>query len=273
MTRLWRAAAVLGLVVAPAADAAGLVCNGEHITGWHFYCEPEPGKEPEQPPEKPRAPEPAAAPPPPEAPPTATEEMMALRKEADELKHRAILDPTPENMEAYMRMNAMMAQKAATFAGAWQRVLYENPVLDANVDRPLTQMGKAIYQDQKNVRQKLALQRAARNSGLIFVYEDPLACRLCVAQAQVLKAMEETYGVDVLAVSADGTPIEGFGDFVIDAGQLRELELEDHPRPFLALVEPQSGDMQLLGGGLLTEDLILERVYAVREVEFGEQYK
>ena len=268
MKRFLVSAVVLGLAAVPGAGATGLVCNGDHITGWHFYCDPEPKKKPE----KKAAPTPEVAEP--AAPPmTATEQMMALRKRADELKHRAILNPTPENMEAYMRMNAEMAQTAATFAGAWQRVLYENPTLDANVDRPLTQMGKASYQDQKNGRQKLALQRAAQNSGLVFVYEDPVACRLCLAQAQVLAAMEQNYGVDVLAVSADGTPIEGFPDFVMDTGQLDKLGIADLPRPFLALVEPETGEMQLLGGGLLTEDLILERVYAVREVEFGEQYK
>ncbi|WP_158972273.1 conjugal transfer protein TraF [Chachezhania sediminis] len=271
MTRIWITAMALVSIGVPGASATGLVCNGDHIKGWHFYCEPVPETAPEvHRPPPPETPTEAQAPP---VPPTATERMMALRKEADELKHLAILEPTPAHIEAYMRMNARMAQMAATFAGGWQRVLYENPSLDANVSRPLTQMGQAIFQDQKNVRERLALKAAATDAGFLFVFEDPLACRLCLAQAQVLIAMEATYGIEVLAVSADGAAIEGFPDFVVDDGRLEELGLAELPRPLVALVEPATGAVQLLGGGLLTEDLILSRVYAVRETAFGEQYQ
>lgn len=91
------------------ASASRLICNGEEIAGWLFYCDPEPEPEP--------APEPQPEPvtkeqpaPPPPAPMTATEQMETFRKQADELKHRAILDPTPENVQSALQTLRTIAQ-------------------------------------------------------------------------------------------------------------------------------------------------------------------
>lgn len=265
------------LALAASGAHARLVCNGAEVDGWHFYCDPEPVPKPEakQPPEPAPEPEALETPGDPAAPKdlTATEEIEAFRKYADELKHRAILDPTPENVQAYMEVNRQMAEQAARFAAVWQRVLFGAPHLDANVRRPLTQMGTNIYQDQRNAMEQAALRRAAQEAGLIFVYDDPVDCRLCLAQAQILDAMREDYGVEILAVSTDGSAMEQFPGAVRDEGQLEALRLADLPRPFIAIVDAASGETELIGGGLLSEDQILERIYVVREVPVGERYQ
>lgn len=249
---------------------AKLLCNGEAVDGWHFYCDPEPIKEPEPPVNQPIM-KPMPEPEPKEL--TATEQIEAFRKQADELKHRAILDPTPENLKAYMEINTQMAQMAGRFAAVWQRVLFETPSLDSNVRNPMSQMGTTIYQDQKNAVEKAALQRAAREAGFLFVYEDPQRCRICLAQAQILKSMQDAHGIEVLAVSADGSTIEGFPDAVANNGQLEQLGIADMPRPLIAIVDMGTGEVDLIGGGLLTEDQILNRVHIVREVPMGERYQ
>ncbi|WP_217351995.1 conjugal transfer protein TraF, partial [Ruegeria sp. HKCCD8929] len=267
-------AATLSVLHVPTADAR-LLCNGEEVDGWHFYCEPKPAPKKETEPEP--QPEPQAAEP---AQPeeqaeelTATEEIEAFRKYADELKHRAILDPTPENVQAYMEVNTQMAQMAARFSAVWQRVLFQTPSLDANVRRPLTQMGTNIFQDQRTAAEQAALRRAASEAGLLFVYDDPVDCRLCLAQAQILDTVQKEYGVEVLAVSTDGSAIDYFPDAVANNGQLEALGLTETPRPFIAIVDVTSGEVQLLGGGLLTEDQILDRVYVIREVPYGARFE
>ena len=264
------------LTTAAAPTQARLTCNGAEVDGWHFYCDPEPKKEPKPAPMPPvEEPEETEVSPKPEEPKplTATEEIEAFRAYADELKHRAILDPTPKNVQAYMEVNKQMAQQAARFAAVWQRVLYGSPHLDANVQRPLTQMGTNIYQDQRNAAEQAALKRAAEEAGLIFVYDNPVDCRLCLAQAQILDAMRQAHGVEILAVSTDGSAIEFFPNAVQNAGQLEALNLADKPRPFIAIVDADSGETQLIGGGLLTEDQILERIYVVREVPMGARFE
>ena len=126
------------LASAAGSAEAWLTCNGEEVDGRHFYCDPAPAAEPEPEPDAQEEPEELKT-------LTATEEIEAFREYADELKHRAILDPTPENVQAYMEVNKQMAQQAARFAAVWQRVLFGAPHLDANVRRPRTQMGTNIY--------------------------------------------------------------------------------------------------------------------------------
>lgn len=267
-------AVTLLLIALGSGSEARIVCNGEEVTGWHFYCDPEP--EPEAEPVQPPASEAKAEPEQPEeeaSEMTATEQIEAYRKHADELKHRAILDPTPENVQAYMQINTEMAGMAGRFAAVWQRVLFQTPSLDANVRRPLTQMGTSIYQDQKNAAERAALIRAAQDAGLLFVYEDPVHCRQCLAQSQILDAMRQAYGVEILAVSVDGSAIEHFPGAVQNQGQLEKLGIDELPRPFIAIADPQTGAVDLIGGGLLTEDQIMERIRVVREIPIGERYQ
>lgn len=264
------------LLFVPAPGAARLFCDGDAIDGWHFYCDPEPV--PEVAPQPPAPPPPAEDiaeedPEPQEVPLTATEQVAAFRKMAEEAKNRAILEPTIENVVAYMEINQRMAQMAGKFAAVWQRGLFQSPHLDANVKRPLTQMGTHIYQDQINAAREAALHRAASEAGLIFVFEDPVSCRVCLAQSQILAAIRKAYGIEVLAVSADGSAIEHFPDAVVDEGQLEALGVLDTPKPFIAMLDVETGEAQLIGGGLLTEDQILERIYVIREVPVGERYE
>ena len=267
----------IALSVASSAQAR-LFCDGEAVDGWHFYCDPEPAPEPEAA-APPQTPEPVTEDvveeqPEKEAkPPTATEQIAAFREMAEEAKNRAILDPTVENVVAYMEINRQMAEMAGRFAAVWQRGLFQSPHLDANVNRPLTQMGTYIYQDQINAARQAALKRAASEAGLIFVFEDPQVCRVCLAQSEILDAVRKDYGIEILAVSADGSGIENFPDAVVDEGQLEALGVLDVPKPFIAILDVETGEAQLIGGGLLTEDQILERIYVIREVPLGERYE
>ncbi len=258
------ALAIACTLLASETGARTLECGDEAVEGWHFYCDPEATEAPLPAPQPEQAPQ--------ASPLTATEEIEAYRKRAEELKNRAILDPTPENLEAYMQVNKEMAQMASRFAAVWQRVLFATPDLDANVKRPRTQMGINIYQDQKNEAERAALKRAAAEAGFLFVYDNPVDCRICLAQAQVLEGVRKKFGISILAVSTDGSAIEGFPDAVADDGQLSALGIADLPRPFIAIVDTQTGAVELIGGGLLTEDQILDRVYVVREIPMGERF-
>lgn len=256
---LWPIAGMSG------GNDADAFCAREETSGWYFYCDPPREQEPDPEPE----PEDEVAPP---APKTATEEIMEFRKQADELKHRAVLNPTEANVRAYMEVNKQMAEMAAAFTDQWQRVLFATPHLDANVTYPLTAKGVTIYQDQMAAAQKAALLAAARTKGLLFVFEGPETCGVCAAQGEILDGLQKAFGIDILAVSVDGSVLPEFPGAVPDQGQLQALSLESYPRPFLALVDPASHEVDLIGAGLLTEDQILERIYTITAVPEGTRY-
>ncbi len=170
-------------------------------------------------------------------------------------------------MEAQQRAS----RQAAAFTDQWQRVLFKTPELDINTRFPISQMGGAVYQDQIRVARETSLKDAAANVGFMVVVEDPAICGLCTPQLEIIARMQANFGIEPMVVSADGSFHPLFPNAVVDTGQLKKLGLADNPRPH-ALVEPNSGIVEPLGGGLLTEDVILERVHVVTQIPAGERY-
>jgi len=260
------------LHLAPSAKAGNEFrlpfCDDNRVTGWAFYCrEPKPEEAPREETQSHQPTEPSI----PEMYPS-TKAMEEFRAETDEIKHRAVLNPTPENVAAYMERQKLIGDKAGQFTEQWQRVLFHTPHLDANVEYPLAQAGSGIYQDQKAAAEKAALQQVTASSGLLFIFEDSSSCGICRVQGEVLDYMQNEYGVSVLAVSKDGGKNEYFPNSFTDAGRLKELGISEYPAPTLALVEPNSNAVNVIGSGLLTADQILERIYVITQVPMGERY-
>jgi conjugal transfer pilus assembly protein TraF len=248
----------------------GFACDDARTRGWNFYCDPNAEKDEE--PEVVDA-DPPAPPPVPLTPPkTYTEQIEEYRKNLDELKHRAILEPTEANVIAYMEAQAAMVRQAGLFTEVWQRSLFSNPALDANVDRPLSQIGSNLYQDSLDLEREAAFQNATSERALMFVYEGGGSCLVCETQGEVLRALIDLYGVSVLAVTRDGITLPSFPDSKMDQGEIRNLGFEDVPSPFLALVEPRSGQVDLIGAGLMTQDIVLDRIRIITAIPEGELY-
>lgn len=260
-----------GLALAEDGQTFGF-CQDEAQKGWNYYCDPKRAKKTPAPIKPaPASPVPAASP---DAQPSeprfpATAAIEAQRKELDELRNRAVLEPSPENVKVYMAAQAKMIDQATTFADIWQRVLFKSPELDANKDYPLTSIGGEAYQDRKRGLYEEALREAAANLGFMVVVTDEQSCALCGPQLEVIKLMQANYGISPLVITKDGSHHPLFPEAKLDTGQLKKLGLAGHPTPFVALVEPISGAVEPLGSGLLTEDLILERIYLITRVPAG----
>ncbi len=206
------------------------MCNDTNTSGWSFYCHPpvEPPKDP-----APNTPAPPSTPAPAPAPHemTYTEQMMAYRKLIDETKHRAILNPTRENVLAYMEINKQIADRAGAFTDQWQRILFETPSLNANVSSPLASAGIGVYQDQMRVAREETFKNVVNQAGLMFIFEGDERCGICRVQGQVLRDMEARYGVTILAVSKDGNGNANYPDAYVDDGRLADLGLDQYPAP------------------------------------------
>lgn len=270
------AAAVLASTATLADDGRSFgFCQDEVQKGWNYYCDPKRNKQPA------RLPEPALQPSSvPEAQSQisrhtfpATAEIERRRQELDELRNRAVLEPSPSNLKAYMTAQTAMIDQAASFADVWQRVLFKTPELDANKDYPLTSIGGEAYQDKKRGLYEEALRAAAANLGFMVVVTDERTCALCHPQLEVIKLMQANYAIAPLVITKDGSHHPLFPEAKLDTGQLKKLGLADFPTPFVALVEPISGTVEPLGSGLLTEDLILERIYLITRVPAGAAYE
>ena len=128
------AIAQTGATNAPAENDA-FYCE-ERKLGYWFYCtKPKPAPKTE-----------AAAP----APvPDAVTRMDAITAELRELKARAILEPTPANVTAYIRFQREQLDRASLFSDVWQRAIWQDPELDYTLQRPVSTLAKRQWQDSR----------------------------------------------------------------------------------------------------------------------------
>lgn len=142
--------------------------------GWHFYCDPK--KQAKQSSQKKAPATPTTIPASPSAPealpslPTAREQLDSVGKQLEELKARAILEPTEANIHAYASYQEQQLSLAHSFADQWRRVLWRNPELDYNLVAPQGTQGKRAWVDQRRQAQRLTLARLQDRYGVFFFY-------------------------------------------------------------------------------------------------------
>ena len=128
---------------------------GEHRLGQWFYCtKPKP---PETAKAQPQTPEQSAA-----------ERLAAITRELDELKARAILDPSEENVIAYVRFQREQLDRASTFSDTWQRALWQNPDIDYTLQRPVNTVAKRAWLDNRKADRDQVLTNLGQRYGLFY---------------------------------------------------------------------------------------------------------
>ena len=267
---LARVIAVIGVWAALGASAAGgewrSWCGepgssaGQGL-GWHFYCDP--------PEEEPERVEPAPAPPPGPAQ-SASERIEAMRKALEEARAEAILNPTTENVAAYLRLQQETLQRAAVFSDAFRRTVWATPELDYTLRRPVGALAKQVWSDERREARDAALARLGERYGLIYLGH--AGCAGCKVFGPLLRAFASRHGLDVLAVSLSGEALEGWPEAVADNGRAARLGLGNAPVPALVLFDTQTKRVVPVGFGVMAEDQMAERIYALTALETGRDY-
>ena len=263
------AAAVLGLSGACAAEwrawcpgsGPGRAAAPGPSLGWHFYCDREEAAAGEAPP--PAAPR--AAP-----PGTASERIEALRRALDEARAQAVLDPTTEHVAAYLRLQRDTLQRAAAFSDVFRRTVWATPALDYTLTRPVGALAKQVWSDERRAARDAALKEVSERYGLIYLgHEDCGGCRVF---GPLLRAFSLRHGLDVLAVSMTGGPLEGWPEAVPDGGRAARLGLAGVPLPAVVLFDTATDRVVPVGFGVLAEDQLAERIFVLTALETGRDY-
>ena len=234
--------------------------------GWHFYCD--------------RAEEPERAepvPPPVQAEPpaavdgqSATDRILALRRALEEARAEAILDPTPAKVTAYLRLQQETLQRAAMFSDAFRRTVWSTPALDYTLKRPVGALAKQVWSDERRQARDAALARLGDRYGLIYLGH--AGCAGCKVFGPLLRAFAMRHGLDVLAVSLTGAALEGWPEAVADNGRAARLGLGNAPVPALVLFDTATKRVLPVGFGVLAEDEMAERIFALTALETGHDY-
>ena len=229
--------------------------------GWHFYCDRE-----DDPPQA----EPAPPPPSPGPAQSASERIEAMRKALEEARAEAILDPTPEKVAAYLRLQQETLQRAAVFSDAFRRTVWATPELDYTLSRPVGALAKQVWSDGRRQDRETALARLGNRYGLIYLGR--AGCAGCKVFGPLLRAFASRHGLDVLAVSLTGEALEGWPEAVADNGRAARLGLAGAPSPALVLFDTATKRVVPVGFGVMAEDQMAERIFALTALEPGNDY-
>lgn len=230
---------------------------GERKLGQWFYCT------------KPRAPE--ARQQTQQVPEiSAAERMTAITKQLDELKARAILEPSEDNVIAYVRFQREQLDRASTFSDTWQRALWQNPDLDYTLQRPVSTIGKRAWLDNRKADRDAVLTNLSQRYGLFYFYAQ--SCGACELFAPILKSVADSHRMAVMAVSMDGGPNREFPNYVVDSGQRARMGVPGNQTPALVLFDTQTKRTIPVGYGVLSADEIMDRIFMLTNTKVGSDY-
>ena len=230
--------------------------------GWHFYCD---RREPERPAQAPAPPPSSEA-----APGIATERIEAMRRELEEARAKAILDPTTEHVAAYLRLQRETLERAATFSDVFRRTVWAAPELDYTLTRPVGALAKRLWSDERRGMRDAALASVSERYGLIYLGH--AGCAACRVFGPLLRAFATRHGLDVLAVSLSGEALEGWPEAVPDNGRAAKLGLAGTRVPAVVLFDTETRRAMPVGFGVLAEDQLAERIFALTALEPGNDY-
>ena len=181
--------------------------------------------------------------------------LQAFKGQIAKLKATAVMNPTFENVRAYMQIQKALMDRSGQFARKWLEVVYTTPSLDYSIKHPTSQVGRHVYLDQQQHQMDTQIRKLAKTHGLFFFYSD---CPYCKKFAPIVKAFSQKYGWQVLAISTDGTMLPEFPDARINNGSAQVLGVRHLPT--LLAVEPKTGEVIPLSYGLSTHDQIEDRI-------------
>ena len=170
---------------------------------------------------------------------------------------RAILDPSPEHIDAIQGLQLAVIQQAARFQRAWQIRYLENlPRFTSLV--PLMSDYAQGYQSRLNDADfQRAVTRFNATCGLIYFYKGQ--CPYCQVFEPVLKNFVRRYGLTLKAVSCDGSAHTIFPQPKIHPPDLCQRFQITHT-PSVLIVRPKTQQQAFLSVGVLSQDQLKQHL-------------
>lgn len=190
-----------------------------------------------------------------EAPPL--DPIIILKSEKEELDRslaKAMLEPTEENVVAYMALQQRWIKTSGRFSHLWQQALLQHPEL-ASLN-PTAQYAVQVRKEVDRKATRALIQDLAGHSTLLFFYEGGNA--YSQAFGNVIKEFTKQYHWTVQAVSVDGIRLSSFPKSLRDRSIADEMNI--HFFPALFLVEVSTLKAVPLAFGMVTISQIEENI-------------
>ncbi len=243
---------------APESIADQLYCEKRKLGYW-FYCT------------KTRPPESSDAKTLPVKPElSAAEQLDAVTKELRELKTRAILEPTRENVTAYIRFQRKQLDRASLFSDVWQRAIWQQPDLDYTLERPVSTLAKRQWQDARTNARDAIMSNLGKRYGLFYFFAQ--SCGACEVMSPIVKSVSHRWKLTIRAISTDGGPSRHFQNYTVEMGQRARMGLKPKITPALVLWDSAEKRAIPIGYGIFSADELQDRIYLLTSKEAGHDY-
>ena len=249
-------AAFPGASIAAAEETDRFYCQERKLGTWFYCTKPKPQPEAEKAPTAPA--------------PSATERLDAVTAELRELKARAILEPTPENVTAYIRFQRAQLDRASLFGDVWQRAVWQSPDLDYTLARPVGTVAKRQWLDVRKAERDAALSRLGQRYGLFYFFAQ--SCGACQVMSPIVKSVADTHHITVRAISTDGGPSEVFRNYAVETNQRERMGLTTRVTPAVVLFDSVTRKPIPIGYGIIAADELMDRIFLLTQREAGSDY-
>lgn len=228
---------------------------------FNWYCDVEPERDaveqPRQAEKKPMTPE--------------EEAMVRLkewRKEIEGKRALSVMNPTPENVKAYIEAQERLMQNASLYSDVWRRAIWQNPDLNYELKRPANNAAISTYNTNRTAAAKKTLDEINKEWGVFFFFRSD--CPYCHRLSPTMKYLSEHYGITVFPVSADGGTLPEYPNPQRDNGLIQKLGLTQVPMLVLGNIK----DRRLipLASGVISAQDVIERIYVLTSTKPGELY-
>jgi conjugal transfer pilus assembly protein TraF len=225
--------------------------------GWHWYQEQETEirkQESEKKEEK-------------KIPQSPTKQIETQRKELEKKLHTAIVEPTQENLIAYITAQKALMDQSQKFSDVWKKVVMTTPSLDETLQHPVDQNARHVYYVTQHQTIKKKIKKLATEYGLFFFFRKN--CAYCHQFAPIVRRFSQKYGWSVLAISLDGGTIPEFPNTKQNNGIAERLQITHVPA--LIALHPKTAQLIPLAYGLVSESEIEQRVELLTRISEGEK--
>lgn len=185
-----------------------------------------------------------------------------LRAEAQRRLNIAVMNPTEENLTAYLEINTLMLEKSSVFAQRWKETLWANPGFDHTVVHPNANFAQVALKDEKKTAKDASLKSLASQAGLVVLVQ--AGCSFCSMMAPVIQRLQQETGMETLAISIKGDATAEWPQSKPDNGIVKRLMTLSGSVPTVTpavfLVDRTGQNAQLIASGALALEDLKERL-------------
>ena len=200
----------------------------------------------------------------------AAQQLKAIGEHLEELKARAILQPTTENVSEYIAFQRAQLDRASSFADVWRRAIWQNPELDYTLQRPINTVGKRTWSAGRTATRDQALAAISERYGVFYFFSS--SCAACEVFSPIMKGVADRYGMTVMAVSVDGGPNAVFPRYLVDTGQFEAMGMGGKQVPALVLFDTVTKQPLPIGYGVMAADEVMDRIFTLTNIEPGSDF-